>query len=138
MRRRPFFEELQRMMDESGRENLGRIGGRGWHARRACCDMTETDDEVILTIELPGVKKEDIKINAAQDEIEVSVEEKEKKEEKGEGYYKAGTRYVGFHSVYPTASPIDPNAIDAKYTNGVLEIRAKKVVKKKGKEIVVR
>jgi len=105
----------------------------------AYSDIREMDKGVVLTIELPGVEKKDIDIDASEDEIRVSVEAKKKTEVKKKGLYKAGSRYFEFNSIYTTPCPIDSKTIKATYNNGVLEVTAKKIkAKKKGVKVKVR
>ncbi|MDI6655010.1 MAG: Hsp20/alpha crystallin family protein [Candidatus Hydrothermarchaeota archaeon] len=71
--------------------------------------VDEKNSEVIVTAEMPGVAKEDIRINAAKDSIEIRAETKDKR----------------YHKNLPLDVEIDPNSTDAKYNNGILEIKAK-------------
>jgi HSP20 family molecular chaperone IbpA len=116
-----LFEEIQRMIDESMARPYFERGIIGTHS-----DICEVGSDVVLTIELPGVDKKDIDIQATEDEIRVSVESKKKEEIKKENLYKAGSRYFNFSSNYSSPAPIDPKSVCASYANGVLRIRAKK------------
>lgn len=71
--------------------------------------VDEKNSEVIVTAEMPGVAKEDIRINAAKDSIEIRAETKDKR----------------YHKNLPLDVEIDPNSTDAKYNNGILEIKAR-------------
>lgn len=109
--------------------------------RQAIADVWETDKEVVATVELPGVDKKDIKINATDDGVEIRVEKKEerKEEDKKRGMYRLERSYSGFYRYIPTPEGIDPNKINASYKNGVLEIKMPKVEsKKKTKQIEVK
>ncbi|MEM4711108.1 MAG: Hsp20/alpha crystallin family protein [Candidatus Woesearchaeota archaeon] len=109
--------------------------------RKPLLDMTETDKEVIATIELPGVEKEDIQINATEDNIEIKVEKKDEKkeEDKKKGIYKLERSYAGFYRCIPTPENVDVENINATYKNGVLELKMPKIeTKKKGKQISVK
>ncbi len=129
-----LFDEIQHMVDESlARPHFGQ------GSLRAYSDITTTDDEVVLTVELPGVDKKDINIDATEESISVSVETEKKDEVSKEGYYKAGSRYFQFDSTYSMPVAIDPNSVRASYTNGVLEIKAKKArPEKKGVNVEVK
>jgi len=138
----PYFDEIQRMIDETmARPFLSRSMERGFVMPQAetNSDIIETDNEVILTVELPGVEKKDIEIEATENSISVDTEVKEEKEERGENFYKAGSRYFGFRSNFRTPCEINPDSVTATYKNGVLEVKAKKKSPKvKGKKIVVK
>ncbi len=82
----------------------------------------EKNNEVIITIEMPGVEKEDIKIEATENEVVVNAERGERK------YFKR----------VPLDIDIDPKSAKAKYNNGVLEIKTRIAKPKtKGFEIKV-
>lgn len=100
-------------------------------------EMTETDKEVVLTAELPGVKKDNIKINITEDRMELGVDERGEKEKEAEGEYRYESRYYGMHHSYATPVKIDPDRTKASFKNGVLEIRAEKAEKTEKKRITV-
>ncbi len=145
MRRRgDIFDEMRRMIEEVMAEPFFRsarflpdVRKRFPAVWEPYTDMIETDKEVIFTAELPGVRKEDIKVNVTEDRIDISVEEKGEKEEEEEGEYYYESKYHGFSSSYSTPTAIDPERIKASYKNGVLEIRAKKAKVKGMKRIKV-
>lgn len=143
-RRRDIFDEMRRMVEDVMAEPFFRsarflpaVRERFPAVWEPYTDMVETDKEVIFTAELPGVKKEDIKINVTEKGIDVSVEAKEEREEKEEGEYYYESKYQGFSSFYSTPTAINPEKVKASYKNGVLEIRAEKAEIKGRKRIEV-
>jgi HSP20 family protein len=89
--------------------------------REPLIDIHATSDRVIVVLEMPGVKKEDIKLNAFKDSIEVqSIDPKGK-------YYK----------IIELSEEIDIDSAKSRFNNGVLEIilNKKEKAKSKGKEI---
>lgn len=143
-RRRDIFDEMRRIFEESGVEPFFR-SSRVLPAVREgfpttwepYTDMIETDKEVVFTAEIPGIKKEDMKINVTENRIDVSVETKGEKEKKEREEYYYESRYQGFKSSYSTPVEIDPEKVKASYKNGVLEIRAKKAEIKEKKKIEI-
>ena len=108
--------------------------------RQALTDITETDKEVIATVELPGVEKGDIKINATEEGVEIKVEKKDerKEEDKKKGIYRLERSYSGFYRYIPAPDGVDVQNISASYKNGVLELKMpKEESKKKAKQIPV-
>ncbi len=89
-------------------------------------EMYETDDEVVVRAELPGVTKEDIEVHADKSSIAIRGESKEKKEVDEEGYYRREIRYGAFSRTLPTPVDITPDGVSAKFADGILTIRAKK------------
>lgn len=81
---------------------------------------------------MPGLEKQDIKINVTEDTLEIATETKheEKKEEKG--YIYRERRSGSYYRAISLPSPVDPDTSKASYENGVLEIKMPKTeVKKK-------
>ncbi|MFZ3058366.1 MAG: Hsp20/alpha crystallin family protein [Candidatus Methanoperedens sp.] len=137
---RRFEEMMNRMFEEflgrPGRRRLLPSGERGAvvpaEYREPFIDVIETDKEVIATAEMPGLEKQDIKINVTEDRLEISAETKheEKKEEKG--YVYRERRSGSYYRAISLPSPVDPDKSKASYKNGVLEIKMPKTeVKKK-------
>jgi HSP20 family protein len=137
---RRFEEMMNRMLEEFwGRPSRRRLlpsGERGAvvpaEYREPFIDVIETDKEVIATAEMPGLEKQDIKINVTEDRLEISAETKheEKKEEKG--YVYRERRSGSYYRAISLPSPVDPDSSKASYKNGVLEIKMPKTeVKKK-------
>ncbi len=137
---RRFEEMMNRMFEEFwGRPSRRRLlpsGERGAvvpaEYREPFIDVIETDKEVIATAEMPGLEKQDIKLNVTEDRLEISAETKheEKKEEKG--YVYRERRSGSYYRAISLPSPVDPDKSKASYKNGVLEIKMPKTeVKKK-------
>ncbi len=108
--------------------------------KRPLADMWETDKDVLATLEIPGVTKEDIDINVVDDSLEIKVEKKEELKEEGkkQGMYRLERRYGGYYRTMSLPENVDPDKIKATYENGVLELRMPKVKsRKKGGSIKV-
>jgi HSP20 family protein len=86
-------------------------------------DVTETDKEVKVVVEMPGVSKEDIKINAYENKVQVNSEGSKRK----------------YHEVIEIPNDADIETASSNYSNGILEIIFKKKAegKPKGKNITV-
>jgi len=139
-----LWDEMKRMQERmdslfnnffsSGQTLLEGPEGSGVPVRHAVADFTELDDKYVADVELPGVDKKDIKINADEEGIEIKVEKKEEKKE--EGAY--SRRYAGFYK-YMSTPGINPDEIQAKYDNGILHLEMPKdESKQKRKQITVR
>jgi len=106
--------------------------------RQPITDIQETDKEYITTIELPGMNKKDIEINATEEGIEIRAEQKieNKKEDKKNKTYSYVKNYAGFYKHINLPEGINKDKISASYKNGVLEIKIPKTeTKKKIKKI---
>ncbi|AXH13599.1 Hsp20/alpha crystallin family protein [Halarcobacter bivalviorum] len=75
-----------------------------------------------IDVDLPGVKKEDIKVDINKDVLTISGERKTKEEIKEEDYYKVETSFGKFTRSFTIPENIDIENIEARSDNGVLEI----------------
>ncbi|HSN40185.1 MAG TPA: Hsp20/alpha crystallin family protein [Burkholderiales bacterium] len=101
-------------------------------------DVSEDDKAYTVRAEVPGVKKEDIKISVDGNQVAISAEVKKEKEEKEGKKVIRSERYYG--KVYRSFSldqDVDQNAAKAKYSDGVLELTLPKKPGTAGKEISV-
>jgi HSP20 family protein len=91
--------------------------------REPLVDITTTDKEVKVILEMPGVGKENIKINAYDNSVEVKSEDPQRK----------------YHRVIDIPPEADTEIVKSTYKNGVLEIvfKKKEQTKPKGKEVKV-
>ncbi len=100
--------------------------------RKPFIDVVEKDKDIIATVDMPGLNKEDIKINLTEDRLEISADVKQEEEKKEKGYaYKERRSGSYYRSIYLPSS-IDPDNSKASYNKGVLEIKMPKMeIKKK-------
>ena len=84
--------------------------------------MKENDGKLILTAELPGLKKENVKVHVDGDSLVVEGERTREKEEKREGYYHSERSYGKFFRsiLLPEGAQAEQTA--AHFNNGVLEV----------------
>ena len=100
--------------------------------RQPFIDVMETEKEVVATAEMPGLKKEDIKINITDDRLEISTESKHQEEKQGKEYFYKEIRSGSYYRSISLPSSVDPNGAKASYNNGILEVKMPKIeVKKK-------
>lgn len=90
--------------------------------REPLADIVTTDKEVKVIVEMPGISKEDIKVNAFENRVEISTSVK------GERKY---------HKIVDLPPDADIDSVKSYYKNGILEITFNKKVKPKGKEVKV-
>ncbi|BDY13181.1 Hsp20/alpha crystallin family protein [Hydrogenimonas cancrithermarum] len=96
----------------------------------------EDENAYVVEVDLPGVKKEDIKVNIDPEKrtLTISGERKFKEEVKKEDYYKIESSYGKFMRTFSLPENVDVENIDAKTEEGVLHITLPKV-KKEEKEV---
>lgn len=89
-------------------------------------DIVDNDDRVELSVELPGMKKEDIRVNIEDRVLTISGERTSNNEEKKETYYRRERRYGSFKRAFTLSDDILSDEVSADYTDGVLKVTLKK------------
>jgi HSP20 family protein len=103
-------------------------------------DIKETEKEVVITAEVAGVQPEDLEVKVYGDNLILSGEKKEEKEEKLANYYHMERRYGSFQRVLPLPAGANRDAIEATTSHGVLTVKIPKTngAKDAGKKIEVK
>ncbi len=101
-------------------------------------DIVSKDDNVTLSVDLPGIKKEDISVNIEDKVLTISGERKFEEEDKKENYYRRERRYGSFKRAFSLSDNILTDEVSADYVDGVLKISLRKeTVKEEVKQITV-
>jgi len=103
-------------------------------------DVSETDKEIHIAAELPGLEPEDIHITVDRNTLTISGEKQAEKEDKGKHYYRVERSYGNFQRSIALPEGIDENKIDATFKRGVLKISLPKTAEyqKQSKRIQVK
>lgn len=100
-------------------------------------DVEETDNDVVVAAELPGLEKEDIAVEMHGDWLRIRGEKKQESEQRGQGYYYAERRYGAFSRTIALPCEVDADQAAASYKNGVLRITLPKTAAAKSRRIDV-
>ena len=142
------FENVKRIHHEM-ESAFGNLYGRnlelgdGKHgkcpARMPVSGVKETNTEVSATFEIPGAKKEDIKLNVTDDSIEVKATRKPEKEEKGKGNYGYASVSRSFYKKAMLGTEVHAEKATAECRDGILTVTIPKAdTKPKTRRIEVR
>lgn len=102
-------------------------------------DITESEAGYRITADLPGLSKEDIRVSVENDVLTLSGEKKREIEKREKDrYYHFERSYGRFSRSFSLPANIDTSGIDAKFTNGVLEIHLRKTEAAKPRAIEVK
>ena len=85
-------------------------------------DVFEKDNRLITKIDLPGLKKEDVKVEVTDGHLAISGERKREEEEKGEQFYRCEREYGGFYRAVPLPAGVKLEDVKATFADGVLEV----------------
>jgi len=101
-------------------------------------EVTETDDAIDVTVELPGISKDDVEVDLDNNVLTIRGEKKEEKEEKEKERYLYERYYGSFQRSFSLPAPVDENDVSAEFRNGVLNIRLKKQAEARGRKIEIK
>src|SRR3989442_2392013 len=85
-------------------------------------EMLRRNGELIIRADLPGLTKDDVKVELADNAITIEGERRGEKEEQREGYYRSERTYGKFYRRLPVPEGINVDNADATFGDGVLEI----------------
>lgn len=100
-------------------------------------DVSETDNEVKVTAEVPGIDKKDINIDIRDNYLEIRAETKEEKKEEKEGYLYKERRKGSFYRGLELPVGVDANKAKATYKDGILTLTMPKLEKVKKTQIKI-
>jgi HSP20 family protein len=98
-------------------------------------DIFETEGELVVKAELPGMERKDITLNLENNVLTLRGERRFEKETKDENYHRIERAYGAFSRVFSIPSTVDEEKIRADYTDGVLKIVLPKKEQAKPKQI---
>jgi len=144
-----LFEEIRRMrrdMDRMWESFFGermRLPYRGAAGteleryREPLVDVTDLDNAIIVTAEMPGVNKENIQLNVIDNSLEIKSESRKEAKEEKEGYIRREKRYAGFYRRIPLPVRVNRERVKATFNNGILEVTLPKAEEEKRHPIKV-
>jgi len=126
----PFREFIERFFEEDFDFSI---------SPRLATDVYETDKDLVVEMQVPGFKKEDIKVSFQDDYLKVEGKAEEEKEEKDKNYWRKEIRRGSFVKVIPLPKKVDPKKAKASFKDGILKISLPKIeeIKEAGEEIKI-
>jgi HSP20 family protein len=85
-------------------------------------DVFEKDNRLFTRIDLPGVKKEDVKVEVTDGRLALTGERKQEKEEKKDNVYRTECEYGSFYREVPLPEGVKLEDVKATFADGVLEV----------------
>ena len=100
-------------------------------------DLSESENTYEVKAEIPGMKKEDIRVSYEDDVLTLTGEKKQEKETKKKNYHRVERAYGRFQRSFRLPKTVNKDEIKAKYEDGVLTVEIPKTEAAKPKEIAV-
>lgn len=96
-------------------------------------DVSETENEIQVIVELPGVDEKDVEVNLSDKLLTIKGEKKSEREEKDKDYHLVERTFGSFQRDIPIPYDIDMDKVDAKFAKGVLTVTLPKPPEAKAK-----
>ena len=100
-------------------------------------DITERENDFLVKVELPGVKKEDVKITLHDGALTIRGEKKLDTESKDANYHRVERSYGSFQRTFALPTSVKADNVDASFEDGILSITLPKQEEAKAKQIEV-
>ena len=135
------FRDLATLQDKINRAFNEQISGaegenisnRAW---APVVDILETETELIVRAELPGLSKEEIDIEVTSESLTIKGDRKFPEEEKDK-YLRVERPYGSFQRSFNIGVPVQPDKVNASYKDGILEVKIPKAEEIKPKKIEI-
>ncbi|HHV61592.1 MAG TPA: Hsp20/alpha crystallin family protein [Firmicutes bacterium] len=125
-------ETINRMFDDTfaRRGAPGFFGGRVW---QPSVDMYETENDIVIKANLPGMDPKDVDITLTDNAITIRGEMKQEKAIDDKAFHRRERMYGAFSRTLPLTSPVKREEAKASFKNGVLEVVLPKAEEARGK-----
>ncbi len=127
-----FFENV---MPDILKGDNGDFDSRIWTPKM---DLSETDKEFLMNMELPGIDKKDVVVNVEDGMITITGERKEEKTEEKRDYHRIERSYGRFFRSVELPKGAMADKADAKFKDGVLTVTIPKTEERKPHRVVVK
>jgi HSP20 family protein len=132
---RRITEEMDRLFDSFGRgffpSEFGQGAQSGYSDPQGAAlwaphvDVVEGDGKLLISADLPGVKKEDVKVEINQDSVTIQGQRHQESTRSDRGYYHSERSYGSFYRAIPLPEGAETESASAAFRDGVLQIEIK-------------
>ena len=138
-----FHRQMNRLFDgltDGLANDLGfstALQERGLDTFTPNAELIETDEALVLNLELPGMNPDDLEVEVTAESVSVKGERIANAESNENLIGRSEFRYGPFHRIIPLPTPIQQTNVEADYKNGILSLTLPKVVEEKDKVVKV-
>jgi HSP20 family protein len=132
VRPQPFTREVDRLFDAF-------FGGTSEAQRWVPpIDLWEAEDGFVLKADLPGLSEDEVSIEVQDGNLTLSGERRSEERSETKGWYRYERAHGSFSRSLTLPEGVDPDAIEASFTNGVLEVRIPKPEERKPRRVAIK
>ncbi|SHO44777.1 conserved hypothetical protein [Nitrosotalea sinensis] len=133
------FDNFRRDLERS-LSMFPHIGVPSFPTSAMSCDIIDEGDKFMINANMPGIQKDEIKLNITENSVEISAQHKEETDEKKKNYVRKERRETSYYRTLSLPEKVSSSKAKAKMNNGILNIEIPKVTptpKSKGSSIPV-
>lgn len=130
--------DIDRLFEEELVSRLRHSRGRYMGVWVPPVDMCETDDEIIVRAEIPGIRKEDLVVEVEDNHLILRGERRLERNVKNENYHRLERAHGEFYRALPLPALIRKDKIKAEYRDGVLYVNIAKTESSRAKTIEIK
>ncbi len=120
-----MFERMSQQFEGMGRQLES--GKMDWGTGGISVDVADQGDQFVVTADLPGFEKDDMKIMLRDNRLRIAAEHESEMEESDEDYIRQERSQRSMHRTVTLPDPVDESNVSAQYRNGVLTVTLPKV-----------
>jgi HSP20 family protein len=132
------FDTLQREIDRIFDTFARGLPSGGAIGAFPSLDLRETDKEIKITCELPGMEEKDVQLSLTDDVLTIRGEKVAQRDEKDDGVQYSECSYGAFSRSVELPAHVDPSRVEARMNKGVLKIVASKTAAPNARQIEIR
>ena len=142
----PAFQLRRDIDDLFGRFFGQQMSGEGaqatapaaeWPAWTPAVEGWQEDDHWVIKVALPGVDPKDVEVDLTQNQLTIKGQRKQAAETKRDTYFARELTYGAFERSFTMPEGVDPAKINARYANGILEVRVPKPVTEAPRKVAI-
>ncbi|WP_437723007.1 Hsp20/alpha crystallin family protein [Sorangium sp. So ce861] len=129
------FSRSRSLAEQGGGRGLSSFGGGLWSPH---IEVRERDGQLVVKADLPGVTKDDIRVELHDDALIIEGERRQEQQEQREGVSYSERSYGSFTRSIPLPEGVQAEDVDARFENGVLEVCLKLPQQQRGRTVQIK
>jgi HSP20 family protein len=123
-----LHREMNQLFDDVWRGfDVPTAAGNGGYRLQPKLDVAETDKDIEVTVELPGLDEKDVEVTLADGVLTLKGEKKSERKEEGKGFHLTERSYGSFQRSIALPEGVDAEKVSAEFNKGVLTVKAPKL-----------